>query len=222
MSIKLQITLLSDATFGRGDGVAGLVDEEIEYDAATGLPYLRGRALKGLLVEECANLLFALENHPKQNELKIAAKFLFGNAGSTDEDDAMMRVGDATVPQALQKTIRAMTEAENAVLTPADVLDSLTAIRRQTSIDDDGAPQEGSLRSMRVLLRCTVLVAPLSVQGEIGKTEKQLLAACAAAVHRGGVGRNRGRGRIKIELCENEKNITPDELNAFETWLGGM
>lgn len=221
MSIELQITLVSDATFGRGDGVAGLVDEEVEYDASTGLPYLRGRALKGLLVEECANLLFALEKHPEQSELQRAAEFLFGNAGSTETDDAFMRVGDANVPKALQKTIRAMVEPDDAVLTPADVLDSLTTIRRQTSIDENGAPEEGSLRSMRVLLRKTVLSAPLSFRRPMGEREKQLLAACAAAVHRGGIGRNRGRGRIRIELCEDGKNITSKELAGFEKWLGG-
>lgn len=57
---KLQFDLRSAATFGRGDGVAGLVDEEVEHDG-DGLPFLRGRTLKGLLAEECANILYALE-----------------------------------------------------------------------------------------------------------------------------------------------------------------
>jgi hypothetical protein len=30
---QLRIQLLSDATFGRGDGVAGLIDQEVEHDA---------------------------------------------------------------------------------------------------------------------------------------------------------------------------------------------
>ncbi|PVE30161.1 hypothetical protein DC030_15410, partial [Enterococcus faecalis] len=58
--IEIRLKLLSDATFGRGDGVSGLVDEEVEHDARTGLPLVRGRTLKGLLVEGCADIFYAL------------------------------------------------------------------------------------------------------------------------------------------------------------------
>ena len=91
--MNLYLTLISDATFGRGDGVAGLVNEEVEHDAATGLPYLRGRALKGLLVEECANLLFALGTQAAV--FTDTAKELFGEAGSALEDDGLLHVGTA-------------------------------------------------------------------------------------------------------------------------------
>lgn len=47
---SIKIKLLSDTTFGRGDGVAGLVDQEVEHDQY-GFPFLRGRTLKGLLSE---------------------------------------------------------------------------------------------------------------------------------------------------------------------------
>ena len=57
---RLTFTLLSDATFGRGEGIAGLIDREVEHDRF-GLPYLRGRTLKGLVSEEADNLLFVLE-----------------------------------------------------------------------------------------------------------------------------------------------------------------
>jgi hypothetical protein len=59
MDLWLDIRLLSDGAFGRGEGVAGLVDSEVEHEPSE-LPFIRGRVLKGLLVEECANLLFAL------------------------------------------------------------------------------------------------------------------------------------------------------------------
>src|SRR6185295_15774685 len=99
MRLQLQLTLSSDATFGRGEGVAGLLDAEVEHDEY-GLPFLRGRTLKGLLVEECANLLFALEGQqsPVIAELERAAHFLFGRAGSTPEDDASMHVSAAQLP----------------------------------------------------------------------------------------------------------------------------
>lgn len=60
----LKFTLKSDATFGRGDGVAGMVDSEVQHDSY-GLPYLGGRTIKGLLGEECASILFALRQQGK-------------------------------------------------------------------------------------------------------------------------------------------------------------
>ena len=57
----VRLELLSAATFGRGDGVAGLVDREVEHDS-NGFPFLRGRTLKGLLAESAEDLVFALEH----------------------------------------------------------------------------------------------------------------------------------------------------------------
>lgn len=84
MKLVLTLTLLSDATFARGDGVSGVVDEEVEYDAVTGLPFVRGRTLKGLLTEACANLLYGLgrANAPGETRLHAAAARLFGEPGS--------------------------------------------------------------------------------------------------------------------------------------------
>ena len=55
----LKITLESDAVFGRGDGVAGAIDTEVQHDQ-NGFPFLNGRTIKGLLVQECADILAAV------------------------------------------------------------------------------------------------------------------------------------------------------------------
>lgn len=199
MKLELHLTLLSDATFGRGDRVAGLVDEEVEYDAATGLPFLRGRTLKGLLVEECANIFFALAHSPVLPQLEQAARFLFGQAGSTLEDDGHLHVGPALLPQTLREAITADVQAGR--LTPAVVLESLTTIRRQTAVSENGAPEEGSLRAMRVVLRQMPFVAQLDFDQEPSEIAKALLAACVLALRRAGTGRNRGRGRLEAHLA---------------------
>src|SRR3990172_4158071 len=95
----LKIKLISDATFGRGDGVAGLVDAEVQHDEY-GLPYLSGKNLKGLLGAECAEILFALE-HSRPGTMdgwKAAAQHLFGEPGSGVDETGLMRVGDACLP----------------------------------------------------------------------------------------------------------------------------
>lgn len=195
----LTVQIKSDATFGRGAGLAGLVDVEIEHDQF-GCPFIGGRALKGLLVEEWANVRFALNTDNWDN----AAAWLFGTSGAAH---AHMHVGAATLPPDLHASIRRDVAAQR--LQPRDVLASLTAIRRQTAMDaTTGAPEAASLRAMRVLLRETDLLAPLNFDAAFPDEQQArilgLLAACAMAVRRGGTGRNRGWGRIALLLHESE------------------
>jgi hypothetical protein len=188
----LTIHLHSDATFGRGEGVAGLVDVEIDQDNQ-GFPYLGGRALKGLLREEWHNMYFALGNIATRWASEAAQ--LFGTIGATTSGAAEMRVDSATLPPTLIASIR------KQALQPAEVLMSLTTIRRQTAVDaTTGAPEPFSLRAMRVLLRGTPLIAPLDFPGEADRRTLALLAACVLSVRRGGVLRNRGRGRMSLLL----------------------
>lgn len=186
----LTVTLKSDATFGRGEGVAGLVDQEIEHDQY-GMPFINGRTLKGLLVEEWANLRFAL----RSNRFDSTARWLFGESGATrGAGGAMMHVGSAELPSDLRLALR-------TDLAPSQILAALTTIRRQTALAaEDAAPEEGSLRAMRALIRGTQLIAPLQFEEEPQPDQLALLAACALAVRRGGSGRNRGRGRLALLL----------------------
>ncbi len=190
----LTVRLRSDATFGRGEGLAGLVDVEIEHDEY-GCPFIGGRALKGLLVEEWANLRYALHETDAWDREATA---LFGESGATDGGIARMHVGSATLPPDLHAALR-----RDKGLAPSLVLNALTAIRRQTSIDvATGAPEAASLRGMRVLLRGTPLIARLDIDDDFTLEDSALglLVACVLAVRRGGTGRNRGRGRLALLL----------------------
>jgi CRISPR/Cas system CSM-associated protein Csm3 (group 7 of RAMP superfamily) len=223
--LQLCLCLESDATFGRGEGLAGLVDEEIEYDVATGLPFVRGRTLKGLLVEECANLLFALQKTDSSalSTLEASAQRLFGRPGSGLESAALLHFGPALLPQELRVAVRSGIERDE--LKPADVLEALTTIRRQTAIDEErGAPEKGSLRSMRVVLRQTSFRAWLDFAEDPGADDLALLAACALSVHRGGIGRNRGRGRLSLRLLDEQSSditITPHFEHFKQLLVGG-
>lgn len=202
---QMNLHLESDATFGRGEGLAGLVDEEVEYDVATGLPFVRGRTLKGLLVEECANLLFALQTGRSHAlpRLKAAAERLFGRPGGGMQGAALVHFGPALLPEQLRNAVRE--EIDRGRLKPADVLESVTVIRRQTAIDEvSAAPETGSLRSMRVVLRQTNFRAWLDFADDPGEDDLALLAACALSVRRGGIGRNRGRGRLSLQLLDEQ------------------
>lgn len=211
----MEMTLKSDTTFGRGDGVAGLIDAEVEHDE-TGLPFLRGRSLKGLLAEECANLLFSIGKFTNLDDWKDEANFLFGKPGSGLEDDAKMFVGDCKMPDDLQKAIaEAITDNK---IEAEEVLKSLTSIRRQTAMTEDGAPKENSLRSMRVVVRENKFTSELSFSEPPDETALTLLDFCARSLRRVGLGRNRGRGRVEVRLLKNGGEVNSfDEFNKILT-----
>jgi len=210
----LKFTLKSDATFGRGDGVAGVVDSEVQHDVY-GLPYLGGRALKGLLGEECANILFALEQQGRAQCWQAAAHGLFGSPGSQDEDQSLLHVGDARLPEDLCQAIRQ--GFKRGELTREQVLRSLTAIRRQTAMNVEGAPQKETLRSMRVTLRETPFQAALTFLAVTTPDDLALLAACVKALRRAGTGRNRGRGELAAQLCDAQgQDVTSTHFDCFQ------
>ena len=227
----INIELLSDTTFGRGDGVAGLIDQEVEQDSY-GFPYLRGRTLKGLLSEECDNLL-CLISDPHQHWLN-ARNSLLGVAGSTTETQSRMHVWDACLPEDLRQAVRLQFEQEEDAerhrgipksITEQDILSSLTTFRRQTAIDSkEGVAKDKSLRSSRVILRGLCFTAPITLNLKPSDDFDKILALLAVSVlalRRIGSGRNRGRGHVKCTLWETQKNkeseeITTKHLRYFE------
>jgi len=211
--LLLRLTLVSDATFGRGEGMAGLVDAEVQADRF-GLPYLSGKSLKGLLQEECANILYSLRLQGKDTPWLDTAHRLFGRPGSTVTDEALMHVGSALLPSSLRQAVVAAVRRQE--FTPGQVLDSLTAVRRQTAIDPrTGAAMDNTLRALRVILRGCVFESQLSFASEPGDRDLALLAACVKGLRRGGTGRNRGRGELVATLWDDRGEEFTPSLFAF-------
>lgn len=200
-AMTLRLTLRSAATFGRGDGVAGKLDREIEHDH-DGFPYLRGKTLKGLLAEAAENVAYALAEQGKP-DWQQAKHALFGQPGRGEHERGILHVGDAQLPESLREAILFERTKSSREFSPENVLYSLTGIRRQTAMNPEGAPEFGSLRAMRVLLPGVVLESQLSFDRDPSDVQKALLLAATLDFRRGGTGRNRGRGRLLAEL-ENE------------------
>lgn len=212
--------LLSDTTFGRGDGVAGIVDQEVEHDSY-GLPYLRGRTLKGLLSEECDNLIDTLvDNHKYWQNLACE---LFGISGSELNIMAAVHIGDARLPTDLQKAVAHEIEKgkrnKNEVgLTSQQVLSSLTSIRKQTAISaETGVAEEKSLRSARVVIRDLEFTSNLFFETEtVAEEMLTLLAVGTLALRHIGSGRNRGRGHVQCTLHDADgHDITQNHIHRF-------
>ena len=216
---QFQIELLSDTTFGRGDGVAGLIDQEVEHDRY-GLPYLRGRTLKGLLSEECDNLIACLSEEAHQQYWSRVACQLFGRAGSSLDTIANAHFGDAHLPDDLRAAIAY--QVRNEQFTRAEILESLTTIRRQTAIDPQtGVPDKGSLRSLRVALRKLKFTATLLIGNDTFDTDitiddfLTLLIVGASALRYVGSGRNRGRGHVRCYLLNESSQPLSKDLSQY-------
>ena len=210
--------------FGRGDGVAGLVDQEVEHDAY-GFPFLRGRTFKGLLSEECDNIIAAFTDEDeslKQHWQKVACA-VFGISGSVIDTIGAIRVGDAVLPDDLRQAVAY--QIQDKTLTKTEVLESLTTIRRQTAMNPNGISTPGSLRSFRVVIRQLEFSANLhldtnvEIDGVSDSKDKMLslLAVGTLALRHLGSGRNRGRGHVQCSLCDNQGNdITRKYLSYFD------
>jgi len=194
----LRITLRSAATFGRGDGLAGLVDREIEHDE-NGIPYLRGRTLKGLLAEEAEGLVFLLN---KERWRKCKER-LFGVGGSSLAGRGIFHVGNAMPPAGLRA--RLLKAIEMNEFKPDEIFAAFTGIRRQTALNERGAPKKDTLRSMRVLVCGAILESEITFSAPPSDDDLAMLSASVLALRHAGSGRNRGRGWLSAELGNAEQ-----------------
>lgn len=196
LHLTLRFELLSAATFGRGEGLAGLVDQEVEHDDY-GLPYLRGRALRGLLAEEMEGLLAVLPS--ADGRWQASRDRLLGVTGRLIDESGILHIGDACLPENLRRLL-VHSLADQKKLTRLDILGTLTAIRRQTAMTERGAPESASLRALRVVLRGVTFESALQFASSPSTSDLALLTATVLAWRRAGSGRNRGRGRLRAWL----------------------
>jgi CRISPR/Cas system CSM-associated protein Csm3 (group 7 of RAMP superfamily) len=188
------------------------VDVEVQHDEY-GLPFLGGRALKGMLRDTCNDILYSLKLQGRDVIWQEAANNLFGNPGSNDSNQALLHVGDSRLPEDLRRAVE--TGVKRTELTREQVLESLTSIRHQTAIDIiSGAPKKETLRSIRVILRETPFESKLLFSQRPSEKDQALLAACVKAFRRAGTGRNRGKGELSAALYDEDSNNVTEILFA--------
>lgn len=195
MPSYLHIELLSDATFSRGEGTAGLTDVEVEHDMH-GLPFIGGRTVRGLLRDSWLSMQLCFPG------LAEPAARVLGRTRSLDEG-CRLRLGDALLPAPLQELVRAGVEPEEHRLRPETILAAFTDIRYQTAEDRRrGAPERTTLRNTRVVLRGFTFEAPLTWLDSYQPSpdDLQVLALSALATRHGGLARNRGRGHLRCTI----------------------
>lgn len=205
----IRIELLSDATFGSGDGIAGLLNQDVEHDQF-GFPFLRGRSLKGLLSDECDTLIHNWDATIQATLLPYRNE-LFGKSGDVLDSNAKLFFNDAVLPALLRSELQKLGTDNQARTT---ILDGLTVIRRQTAMEN-GVAKSTSLRSQRAIMRGLTFEARLDASDDLSDQAEMLLALACRALRRLGSQRTRGRGRVDCQLYKTGQLVALDQLDPL-------
>ena len=222
MKFVVHVTLESDTTFGRGDGVGNRLDQEAWYEPDTGLPRIPGRRFRGILVQSCGDFLYQLRliDTAHWEKWEQAALFLFGQEGSRYEDAGALHVSDLIIhPDLRAAVLQAMGisgKAEPGAVRKEEVWKAYTTIRTQTAIDmQTQAQARHSLRSRRLVVRGTQFWGTWGFTKKPDNFARALLYASLLGVRRGGLRRNRGSGKLR---CEFDTSHEPNTMlkQAFD------
>lgn len=192
---QIKMELLSETILGSGESVAGYIDLDVLHDEL-GLPYFKGKTLKGRLREEAENIVRLQSDVFTQEQLNK----LFGKIDN--EQDTSLALSDCTVSNNIRKAIKASNLSSN------DILNSLTDVRSFTAIDKDGIAKEGSLRQIRVINKGLKINSEVKFRNEIDNDELTLFGLSVLALRYIGLMCSRGKGNVKCTLLKNGQDIT--------------
>lgn len=210
MEYKIRVKLLSDTIFGSGESVPGVVDSEVLHDQH-GLPYMKGKTLKGRLREESDMLRRCL---PKSAEMDAAHNAIYGSGG--DDCRVHMTFSDLELDGNLRAVIEGIIADKANDVDEMDVLQAVTSIYTATSIDyETGKAEKGTLRKSRVIKSGLVFYAGLSADWELTEKEEAFLGASVAALRYLGVAVTRGRGNVECSLLRDDRDITEECVNKL-------
>lgn len=215
--MKLKMELLSDALPGSGEGLAGIIDADVNYDDC-GLPYIPAKRLKGILREAA----FDLRDVNKLTDAQVSA--LFGKTGQ--ERGMGFRLSDGYLPDYPQLRAFLKECSKNkpcqkeygSVFHRQAVLDFYSYTRSQTAIEDEGesvgVAKETSLRTFRVLKKGLTFECECE---SLSKDDLENLNLICAVTRRFGSSRTRGLGAIALHCVDlAAQNNDDDDQNTFQ------
>ena len=205
--LKIKIEIKSSLLLGSAEGLGAIIDTDIVFDDY-GLPVFPGRRLKGLLRESAVEIkeMAGMAKLPDLAEL----------FGEESKNDSSMIVDDLH-PESyddLKKWLEWAFSNHGSVVSRAKIKESLTELRNQTAVTDQGIVQENSLRTSRALQEGIVFEGYITLKSG-DDADKKLLAFACSNLRRAGTMRNRGFGEIKCGLLNDEKDLTEKYLNEF-------
>jgi len=207
---SLRLELLSPTLAGSGLGFGASIDTDVVFDNL-GIPYIPAKRIKGCLLDASRGVkeMFSLAGI-RTDDLQI--EHTFGESGS--EHGAPVHFSNLYIKDyQLNKAwlnYFVKSKAYKNIVTPGRILDTLTEIRQQTRIGDNGIAFEHSLRTIRVLQKGTEFYGDVQVQLDNEEITNTLLLACLN-FRRFGTKRNRGFGEVRCSLLSDGKALTIEE-----------
>jgi CRISPR-associated protein Csx10 len=221
---RLNITFISDAIPGSGEGYGPAIDTDIVFDEF-GLPYIPARRFRGLLKESTGELCDMMRHSgytpddfqlspgtpsTKDDVLSLdkLVDAIFGTPGS--DTSAPIAFTNLTIPD-YPNTAAALShfqEAHEGIVSYNKVVQSFTYLRQSTAIDPDGTASHHSLRTARVLKKGTTFVGDILWYDDSVDPYPLLKRACQN-LRRMGAKRRRGFGEVRCVLEDNASGGSP-------------
>ena len=211
MNYILEVKLLSEAIFGSGNSVSGVVDQEVLHDDLV-FPFMKGKTVKGKFKEEFAHILWCLSGGKRGMEDYLVREF-FG--GPDIEAKALLSFSDLC----MDKYLRGLFDrkVQEHMITPEEILNAVTEIRTFTAIDyNTGVADKGTLRKVRVIRKGFRFSSQISVSRNLEPWERDLLCASALSLKYLGTMETRGKGKVSCRLLDEKFN--PITLDCNKSW----
>lgn len=178
--MRYKIEFFSYWHCGSGQTAGADVDELVIRDVS-GLPFVPGRTLKGLLREAVANILLLRGGE------KGSVEELFGS----ESRQGRLYFTNASLSDALRQSLRSTPDIE-----PEMLYRSFSS----TAIDERGVAKEHTLRRIETAIPCTLYG---EITGIGSADEEALLEEALKYVKRLGLGRSRGYGRCELSRIDD-------------------
>ena len=188
--MKIKMELLSDTIMGNGMSIPGAEDISVLHDEY-GFPYYKGSTFKGVLREQYERYL-GWKGYSDQ-EINNTITQLFGEGGA-DIDNGKLTFSDFVLSPHVKKVVY------DELGDHADrILSILSNIRSFTSINENGVAKQGSLRMARCVNKGLVFYSEI-----LGNTDTDELSEIITSIKWIGSMRNRGFGKVKFTIVEDE------------------
>jgi len=199
--VKIKITPLSYLA-SSGNMGGPLIDIDVLCDARTGLPYLNGKRVKGLLRESAREVLEINgmdDQHIDQWMTRVFGKSDWHDGVSGIRTSPNLYLTDWT---ALKSELQKLKSTDPQVYTKENILDFFTDKKTVTAVDDQGIAKDKSLRTYRLIkpstAKLTICFAGI-YELQVSSQDLEILSMACTQLRYMGTSRNRGLGKVKVE-----------------------
>ena len=213
---NFKIKLLSDTIIGSAEGFSSTTDNDVIFDEV-GLPYIPARRIKGILRDSAEELQEMFQQSGIDWDFNIEE--IFGAIGTTNSP-TRFHLSNFFLPEykETKEYLKKCIEKKQFGLSPNSIINFFCSLRNQTSIDKEkGTAKKHSLRTSRVVNKGYEFWG----EANFDDKHKEIMGLICANTRRMGTKRNRGFGRISIQLFNTDKTkeIKEESFESLEVKL---